>query len=259
LLQAHFSRVILTPAVAGDQRKILPDALRLLQAMVDVLSSKGWLSPAIACMEMSQMVTQGIWNSDSPLLQLPHLTPEHVKILNSQKVETVFDFLDMDDDVRVKCLKLPAAKLQDIARACNAYPNIDVKYEVEDAEDLHAGAPVTVHVDLERDTGDDDENMEKEKKEEGGSVSVVFADRYPQLKHEGWWLVIGEPSRNELLTIKRIAIKKSSERFSLQFNAPPQGAHKLTISLMCDSYLGADQEYEVEVNIKEALAEEQEE
>lgn len=40
------------------QHSIIPDATRLLQAMVDVISSNGWLTPALAAMEMSQMVTQ---------------------------------------------------------------------------------------------------------------------------------------------------------------------------------------------------------
>ena len=37
---------------------ILGKAIRLIQACVDVLSSNGWLSPAIAAMELAQMVTQ---------------------------------------------------------------------------------------------------------------------------------------------------------------------------------------------------------
>ena len=38
-----------------------------------MLSSNGWLSPAIAAMELAQMVTQAMWSKDSYLKQLPHL------------------------------------------------------------------------------------------------------------------------------------------------------------------------------------------
>jgi hypothetical protein len=42
-----------------------------------VLSSNGWLAPAIAAMELSQMITQAMWNKDSYLKQLPHFTQVH--------------------------------------------------------------------------------------------------------------------------------------------------------------------------------------
>jgi pre-mRNA-splicing helicase BRR2 len=47
--------------------------------MVDVISSNGWLNPAIAAMELIQMVTQGLWEHDFVLLQLPHFTKELAK------------------------------------------------------------------------------------------------------------------------------------------------------------------------------------
>lgn len=59
---------------------LLPtQAIRLIQACVDVLSSNGWLSPALAAMELAQMVTQAMWSKDSYLKQLPHFTSEHIK------------------------------------------------------------------------------------------------------------------------------------------------------------------------------------
>jgi pre-mRNA-splicing helicase BRR2 len=78
LLQAHFSRLPLAADVAADLAAVLPDSTRLLQAMVDVIASQGWLTPALGAMECTQMVTQGLWDADSPLLQLPHMTKDLV-------------------------------------------------------------------------------------------------------------------------------------------------------------------------------------
>lgn len=74
--QAHLSRGHLNPDMGADAREVVGRACRLLQAMVDVISSSGWLNPALAAMEMSQMTTQGLWQRDPPLMQLPHVSRE---------------------------------------------------------------------------------------------------------------------------------------------------------------------------------------
>lgn len=56
--------------LALDAQSVLGVAVRLLGALVDVVASNSWLSPALAAMEMCQMVTQGLWDKDSPLLQV---------------------------------------------------------------------------------------------------------------------------------------------------------------------------------------------
>uniref|UniRef100_A0AAQ4RIN1 U5 small nuclear ribonucleoprotein 200 kDa helicase n=1 Tax=Gasterosteus aculeatus aculeatus TaxID=481459 RepID=A0AAQ4RIN1_GASAC len=87
LLQAHLSRMQLSAELQSDTEDILSKAVRLIQACVDVLSSNGWLSPALAAMELAQMVTQAMWSKDSYLKQLPFFTSEHIKRCTDKKRE----------------------------------------------------------------------------------------------------------------------------------------------------------------------------
>lgn len=72
-------RLQLGAELQGDTEVVLAKAIRLIQACVDVLSSNGWLSPAVAAMELAQMVTQAMWSKDSYLKQLPHFNNDIIK------------------------------------------------------------------------------------------------------------------------------------------------------------------------------------
>eukprot|EP00252_Welwitschia_mirabilis_P011890 TRINITY_DN2641_c0_g2_i1.p1 TRINITY_DN2641_c0_g2~~TRINITY_DN2641_c0_g2_i1.p1 ORF type:complete len:1287 (-),score=253.33 TRINITY_DN2641_c0_g2_i1:150-3629(-) len=243
LLQAHFSRHLVAGNLVLDQREVLLSASRLLQAMVDVISSNGWLNPALATMELSQMVTQGLWERDSVLLQLPHFTKELAKRCQEnpgKSIETVFDLVEMEDDERRELLQMTDEQLLDIARFCNRFPNIDLAYEVLESDDVRAGENVTVQITLERDL------------EGRTEVGPVHAPRYPKQKEEGWWLVVGDPSSNQLLAIKRVSLQRKA-KVKLDFTAPQEvGDKTYTLYFMCDSYLGCDQEYEFTIDVQEA-------
>ena len=70
LLQSHFSRKPLSANLRSDQKTVLVESINLIQAIVDVISSNGWLKPALAAMELSQMTVQGLWNKDNVLKQV---------------------------------------------------------------------------------------------------------------------------------------------------------------------------------------------
>ncbi|KAM7261422.1 hypothetical protein ACFE04_008789 [Oxalis oulophora] len=239
LLQAHFARHHVGGNLSLDQREILLSASRLLQAMVDVISSNGWLSLALLAMEVSQMVTQGMWERDSVLLQLPHFTKDLAKKCqeNEKSIETVFDLVEMEDAERCELLQMSDSQLLDIARFCNRYPNIDMAYEVVN-EEVTAGEEVNLVVNLERDL------------EGRTEVGPVDSPRFPKIKEEGWWLVVGDTKTNQLLAIKRVSLQKKS-KVKLGFTASEVGKKNYTLYFMCDSYLGCDQEYSFSIDVKE--------
>ena len=90
-----------------------------LQACVDVLSSNSWLIPAIAAMELAQMVTQGMWSKDSYLKQLPHFTKDLIDACVQRGVESIFDIMELEDEDRNKLLNMTDIQMADVARFCN--------------------------------------------------------------------------------------------------------------------------------------------
>ncbi|CAL4954921.1 unnamed protein product [Urochloa decumbens] len=244
LLQVHFSRHTAVGNLAADQREILLSSHRLLYAIVDVISSNGWLSLALNAMELSQMITQGMWDRDSVLLQVPHFTKELVRRCQENEgkpIESIFDLAEMGIDEMRDLLQLSNSQLQDIIEFFKRFPNVDMAYEVCEGDDISAGDNVTVQVTLERDMM----NLPFE-------VGPVHAPMFPKPKEEGWWLVIGDSSTNHLLAIKRVALQKRAS-VKLEFSAPADAGRKdYMIYLMSDSYLGCDQEYELTISVKDA-------
>lgn len=235
LLQAHLSRMQLSAELQSDTEEILSKAIRLIQACVDVLSSNGWLSPALAAMELAQMTTQAMWAKDSYLKQTPHFTQEIIKRCQEKNIETVFDVMEMEDEDRNSLLQLNESQMADVARFCNRYPNIEMTYEIQDRDSLHSGSTVNVMVTLER---------------EDEITGPVIAPFFPQKREEGWWVVIGDTKNNSLLSIKRLTLQQKA-KVKLDFVAPSPGHYNYTIFFMSDAYMGCDQEYKFGVDVKE--------
>lgn len=246
LLQAHFSRTPLPTELKADQRLVVGEAPRLLQALVDVVSSECWLKPCITAMELCQMVVQGLWDKDSYLMQVPHFDTDMVKRcegFGEEGVEGVLGILELEEGDRDSLLQLPPAKMADVARFCNAYPNIDVSYEVENEDEVVAGRNMSIRVALEREVDEEDEEAIE-------SVGKVVAPHFPKPKQESWWLIVGNPAENSLLFNKRVNSLSKRSKTKLTFPAPSKpGEYNLKLYFICDSYMGADQEYDVTVTV----------
>lgn len=150
LLQAHFSRIPLSSDFIYDQKIILEKAIKLLPALVDVISSSGWLKPAILSMHLSQMIVQSMWITDSTLYQLPHFDKELVAKCIENKVNDIPDLMDMKDEDRDKLLKFSTEQMEAVANVCNRYPSFIMKFKMEDPKNIVSGENATLEVNLER-------------------------------------------------------------------------------------------------------------
>jgi pre-mRNA-splicing helicase BRR2 len=230
LLHAHFNRFPLTADLQSDlDKRILPTAHRLVLALVDVISTCGWLKVALAAMEIGPMIVQAVTPSSSPLLQLPYFDDDRVKISTKKfGVEDIVDFLSADDSVRNQLLAgLSEQQVSSIAKACNMYPSIELSSSILSNE----SEEVIIEVTLER---EGDLILDQR-----GTFVPIFSQYYPKEKEESWWLVIGQ--NEKLVDIKRISITKEIEKIVMKIFGNFEIGY-LKVFLMSDSYIGCDQE-----------------
>ncbi|VDM59111.1 unnamed protein product [Angiostrongylus costaricensis] len=222
LIHAHLSRIQLSAELSKD---------------TDVIVN-GWLSPAIHAMELSQMLTQAMYSNESYLKQLPHCNSALLERAKQKKVESVFELLELDDDERRDILRMEDVHLADVAKFCNNYPSIEVEHELE-SDTVTVGDTLLVNVTMEREN------------HVNGLAPPVVAPLFPQKrKEEGWWLVVGDPSSNALYSIKRLTINEKA-KMQLDFLAQSAGRFEYKLYFICDSYLGADQEFDFSVKVED--------
>merc|ERR1719384_1537110 len=158
--------------------------------MVDLLSTEQYLRPALVCLELCQMITQAIWDTDSPLMQLPHMTREIADGMKKKGVEGIFDLIELEDEERDDVLKVfTPEQLPDIAKVCNLYPNIGISFELPD-ETVRAGKEVTVTVKVEREDMEDEELTDEEKANRSIKTPFVNCPFFNATKVENWFLVV---------------------------------------------------------------------
>jgi pre-mRNA-splicing helicase BRR2 len=268
MLQSHFSRLQLPVDLMSDLNEIIMSRIiSLIYASVDVLSSNGWLSPAVAAMELSQMIVQAMWGDrESPLRQLPHFDQHRIQSAKDAGIETIFDFMEVDDNVRDRVLEgLSQGQIAEVAKVVNRYPNIEVGFTLtkEDEEEEEAegseeemkqitvatGESVNVNIVLSR----EDEDEEMAEGEGAASVGPVIAPFFPKPKDENWWLVVGQPDSKQLHSIKRLTLQRQYQ-CTLEFTAPNEpGEYTFKLLFMCDSWVGCDQEYEFIVRVEQGM------
>jgi pre-mRNA-splicing helicase BRR2 len=243
LLQCYFSREPIPVDLVKDQKQVVEYAQRLSLAMVDVLSSNGLLKQALIAMEISQMIVQAMWITQSPLLQLPYFTNELIEKCREAEIEDISDIMNMEDDKRQDLLNFSQDKLKKLAEVCNRYPYITLEKNILEVErkdetyvvDASQELQVKVHLEREYDLP---------------ILTPVHSLYYPNVsllfnfkeKEEAWWIIIGEKDSNTLLAIKRFTFVRDFD-ITLKINAPDNsGTYKYSLYLFCDSWVGCDQE-----------------
>ncbi|XP_064505958.1 activating signal cointegrator 1 complex subunit 3 [Pseudopipra pipra] len=286
LLQAHFSHAMLPcPDYATDTKTVLDQAIRICQAMLDVAAHHGWLVTALNITSLVQMVVQGRWIHDSSLLTLPNIELQHLYLFRKwsqgqrksvhggyqgpieclpelmaacEGKENVFASI-LDSELQTAHIsqawnflcRLPILNVSlsikgswdDPVQPQNEVPVPSLTTDTRDEKrwiKLHADQEYVLQINLQR----------TQMGYQGKQDSKAIAPRFPKVKDEGWFLILGEVDKKELIALKRTGYVRNRNTVSVAFYTPETpGKCIYTLYLMSDSYLGLDQQYDIYLKI----------
>lgn len=231
LLVAHCARIKLPrPGLDDGRRAIVEMALRLVQATVDVTAAYGLLSACLTAMETGQLLVQALLPTDPPIKQvLPGGSA--LKAALEREITSVYDL----DETLLEHVEGASVRAGAI-RAANRFPSLEVlQLGFEESQ-----VPI--------EGGDTRERTLTVRVERTAAPGPVIAPWYPALKEEAWWLVVGV--KGTLLAIKRFTVHEEATvsvpvaLAEAEVEAIEGGA-SVKAYLICDSYVGADQELDV--------------
>lgn len=235
LFQAHFSQLELPISdYVTDLKSVLDQSIRIIQAMIDICANSGWLSASVNCMHLMQMVMQGLWfDKDSSLWMLPCMNEDLLQSLRKRGISTVQQLLDLPGaPLQAMIGNFPASRFyQDLQN----FPCIRMKLRVE-KKDINGRKSLSLKIKLEK------TNRKQNR-------SRAFTPRFPKLKDEAWWLVLGNTSTSELYALKRVSF---TDHLVTHMELPSTltSVQGMKLMLVSDCYIGFEQEHSVEELIK---------
>ncbi|KAG0204315.1 secretory subunit [Mortierella sp. GBA30] len=277
LLYAHTLNVpVDDKALAQDQVDIAAKSLHLLHGMIQITIARQWLAVSLSLMDMSQILVQGLYFTDSPLQQLPYVNVDAIKALKGKKqIKSIGQYMDMDRADRVALLKMNITDDQadQVTTVAKQYPELKVLKaffrvagdniitpgslctfilkvravspgdEVEEEPVKSAKDDVDALFEGEVDSEEDEDGNIKPKKESKIAAPAVHAPYFPGDKKPYWWIVLGDHKNDRIVVspTKVTDITSTPKTIRIQFQSPPRaGQYSFNLFIKSDSMVGAD-------------------
>jgi hypothetical protein len=148
LLQAHLSRIRTLPCADyyTDTKSVLDQAIRIIQAMVDVAADQGYLSTALGIMQSMQSIKQARWPTESPLLTLPHFHADMLSAVSNrgQRIESLAELVKLPENVILSLLQrvpgLGRGEVQEIGAVLSNMPSLEIRRRLTSVKSKEGGA-----------------------------------------------------------------------------------------------------------------------
>eukprot|EP01094_Clydonella_sp_ATCC50884_P027738 TRINITY_DN8091_c1_g1_i2.p1 TRINITY_DN8091_c1_g1~~TRINITY_DN8091_c1_g1_i2.p1 ORF type:complete len:1749 (+),score=740.80 TRINITY_DN8091_c1_g1_i2:384-5249(+) len=237
LLQAHFSHLTLPISdYVTDTKSVLDQAIRILQAMVDVAADGGWLFTTLNTMQLMQMVVQACWDDAPSIATLPHVDEALLRVLAQKRIQCIPELFSANRSMLAGLLKknMSDRKQKEFFAALDTIPkmSLSISYNKNVAIDVEVDVKVTI------------------KRHNQYKARGVYCPRYPKHMDESWWLVVGDPEEAELLALRRVNIRDKLTT-TISFLSPEEATSaRYWVYLMSGSYVGIDQQQPIDISVK---------
>ncbi|KAK7403671.1 putative steryl acetyl hydrolase mug81 [Neonectria punicea] len=230
LLQAHMSRIELPITdYVGDQTSVLDQAIRIIQASIDVLTELGYLSSCLQMITLLQCIKCARWPTDPPVSILPSVDTNAKDMTALAKISA----LNHNQAGQLaKKLGVPNSQTNRFSRALSVLPNLAVSIDEATA--------LSVKIGLKRLNPLVKQNAR------------IYAPKFPKPQTESWFVVVADVARDEVIAVKRVGWSaapgrdlgpgmRPSARTTIKLPEAKAGqARKLDVLVVSDGYLGLE-------------------
>ncbi|KAG6915041.1 hypothetical protein DXG01_013771 [Tephrocybe rancida] len=289
LLYAHLLRLdIQSPALQADQRQILLQTPLLLSALLNIATSRNWLSPSVAVMRLHAYITQALLPGPERMrfAQLPRIKLDEATTL-APKARDLRDFeqalIEKHDsrmlDVRTALSKWGRAEIVDVAfkvigerivtpssivflvvKLRLSPPSFNPVEEKEfDVDETKRRIRLNDEKDEEFLVGKKEtEDLTSEERLPGS----VHAPYWPSERKPSWWIVLGDDKSNRVVVppmkITDIPFgqpnhERDYRSYKIQFQAPQSvGVFTWKVQVISDSFVHEDASHDITLKIEDA-------
>ncbi|GAB7364562.1 hypothetical protein MBLNU230_g5369t1 [Neophaeotheca triangularis] len=192
LLQAHFSRIDLPISdYVGDQNSVLDQAIRIIQASIDVLTELGFLQSCKQMITLLACVKSARWPSDGPLAIFPGVDVEQEKKRMATESPRPDNLIAATTATRpeletaLRKLGLPNASHPRVHKPLAQLPQLRLSLNTVNA--------VALSLEIARLNPVQDKDYR------------IYAPRYPKPQSEGFFLIVSDAVSNDILALKRVS------------------------------------------------------
>ena len=237
LLQAYFSRIDLPISdYVGDQNSVLDQSIRIVQASIDVLTELSYLSSCVMMTTLLQCIKSARWPHDGPLSILPgvEVEKEQQRIArgNSQprSLAQIHDIPKPALSQALKTIGIPPSTLLQVEKPIKTLPHLQLTILNTSALSLTVSI-ARLNPALQPDYR-------------------IFAPKYPKPQSEGFFLIVADAAKDEVLALKRVnwpPMEKSGggggskpTTRSMVKLSPETVERKVDVLVVSDAYVGME-------------------